>query len=196
MPTLSVAQQFAVLGEFYGRPLSDTVVRLYAMDLADLPLAAVTRALTELRRQPKRRSCPLPAEVREHVGRQQPGAGPEVAEQIAARISGSISRFGYTGASRARAFMGEVGWQACEELGGYVALCQRLKADDMQTFFAQSRELCRAILDQGPRPNQCRTALPEPEQKRLEGLVGRVLGAVDAQGDGHRLPAQRAAFGH
>ena len=175
-PVAAVAVAFAVAAEYFQRPVSDVVARMYAADVADLPSAAVLRAMQELRREPKRRTLPLPAEVRAQVMRHTQGNGPAVAEQVAARIAGAVSRFGYTGAARARQYMGEVGWEACEELGGYVALCQRLKADEMGTFFAQSREICRAILDRGPRQTEQRTALPEAQQKRLGGLVDRVLG--------------------
>lgn len=188
----SVAAAFAISASYYQRPITDDVARLYASDVSDLPDADVLHAMGALRREPRRRSCPLPAEVRVQVGRMTAGAGPAAAEQIAARISGAITRYGYPSPAKARQFMGETGWRACEELGGYIALCQRLQADEMGTFHAQARELCRALLD-APPPQECRTALPEGQQERLRGLVEQVTGALGAANHGQRVPAESSA---
>lgn len=189
---MNTAAAFALSASYYQRPISDDVARMYAGDVSDLPDADVLRALSVLRREPKRRSCPLPAEVRVQVGRMTAGAGPAAAEQIAARITGAVSKFGYNNGSKARAYMGETGWRACEELGGYVALCQRLQADEMPTFYAQARELCRALLD-APAPQQCRTALPQGQQERLRGLVEGVAGRLGAANHGQNVPGKQPA---
>lgn len=190
-----IAALFAVEAEYFQRPLSDLVARMYGGELADdgATPAAVHAALKTLRRDPKRRTCPLPSDVRVQMAKQNTSAGPAVAEQIAARLCGAITRYGWTNPGRARAYMGEAGWAACQELGGYIAICQRLRSDEMSSFYAQARELCRAILDAPPPAGECRAALPGPHDTRLQGLVESVAGALGGADDAARLPAKRPA---
>lgn len=168
---LSVMQAFVLSSHYYGRPISDEVAQLYQMDVDDLPAAEVIRALQVLRREPKRRTCPLPAEVRAKAEVQD---GAHSAEQVAARMAGAIARFGYTRPKEARAYIGEAGWAAAEEMGGWASICQRVTTAEIGTFTAQARELCRAHLDRPPVTHQDVVALPEQTQRRLQVLAGGI----------------------
>lgn len=52
---------------YYGQEVSDDVLRMYAEDLADLPLDAVRTALMVLRRDPKVTRFPLPGVIRAKI---------------------------------------------------------------------------------------------------------------------------------
>jgi hypothetical protein len=168
---VAVLQAFVMSSHYYGRPISDEVAAMYQYDVRDLPAADVVDALDALRREPKRRMCPLPAEVRALCERKEGGQMPE---QVAARIAGSISRFGYTRPKAARAYIGETGWRAIEDLGGWSGICSRITTAEMGTFTAQARELCRAHQDSPAMPRQDVTALPENTERRLMALVGGI----------------------
>lgn len=170
---LQVLQAFAITAAYYGRPISDDVAGMYQTDVQDLSATDVVHALSALRREPKRRHCPLPAEVRAHVERK---GGTRTAEQVAARMAGAIARFGYTRPAEARAFIGEAGWAAAEELGGWVSICQRVTTAEIGTFTAQARELCRAHLEQAPITHQDVPALTEGHKARLQVLAGGIGG--------------------
>jgi hypothetical protein len=76
------------------------------------------------RRNPNNRKAPLPAEIRELVA---PGEfiSTEVkAREIAARIVGAITQFGWNNGTEARLYIGPEGWSAVERQGGWMHLCQ------------------------------------------------------------------------
>ena len=171
-PTPSVVAAFCITAEYYGRPISDGVAQMYAHDVQDLDAQSVLNALSALRRDPKRRTCPLPAEVRAFLDR---GAGVPSAEQMAARIAGAVSTYGHTNTTRARAHLGEVAWAAVQDMGGWHALCRRLQSAEISTFTAQTRELCRVHIDRASMPSA--KALPtRADSGRLQGMLAGIGG--------------------
>lgn len=167
-----IAALFCITAAYYGRPLTDSVALLYAQDLSDLSVAQVKAALVRMRRDPRRRTCPLPAEVRE-VATADPNA--PTAEQIAARIAGAMRDFGQYRSADARARVGPVGWQAVQDLGGWASICRRVNASEIGVFQAQAREVCRAYLDQAYAAEAARPALAAaPQQPRLAGLTAQI----------------------
>lgn len=139
-----VKSEYVTLARYYRTILPNDLVQMYAEDLEDLPLDAVTQAMVKLRRQPGRRTLPLPADIREACA---PGAVTGRAQDIAGRIGEAISRFGYTHPQAAREYIGTVGWAVCERMGGWTHICNTLTADRMGTFHAQCREMARSLLD-------------------------------------------------
>lgn len=166
--TQRLVGEFACLGEYYRQPLSDQVCVFYAQDLCDLPYTSVVSALRRMRRDPKRRFVPMPAEIREAAT--PVGQGDEHAVDLAARIASAISKFGYPHAARAQAFIGPVGWDVVERLGGWQPLCQSLTTDKMQTFYAQTREMCRTALQQATHARDADT--PGLMDTQLTALLG------------------------
>lgn len=146
-----VAAEWLLLGEYYQAPLPELVVGMYVQDLSDLPEAAVIQAMRRLRMDPKQRRCPLPADVRARAQ----GPADDSAQELAARICGAIGSCGYTQPDAARRRIGPVGWQAVEQMGGWIQLCT-LKTSELGTFRAQCRELCAVLLaraqNNGPVP--------------------------------------------
>lgn len=68
------------------------------------------------------------------------------ANAIAARMFADIGRFGRNNTSGARAHIGEAGWWAVEQLGGWQTLCQDTHTEDRKTLTAQWRDLVRGRL--------------------------------------------------
>lgn len=128
---------------YYGQRLDDTVVEMYAEDLADLPLDAVRRALVEARRDPKQRTFPLPAVIRDKI---QPFDNADAdAKEAAGRIVAAVSRFGWNNVARAREYVGELGWAVVERQGGWETLCRTLTEDNIGQMQAQWRDLALSV---------------------------------------------------
>jgi hypothetical protein len=118
----AVKETIILTASYYNRQLSEQVLEMYIEDLADLDPTAVIAAYRAYRRNPKNLVFPLPAQIRALVA---PDVDPEsAAREIAARITGAITKFGWCNATEARAFIGEVGWGIVERQGGWMHLCQ------------------------------------------------------------------------
>lgn len=138
--------EYVFLAAYYQQRIDDGALNLYASDLNDLALGEVLDAMSRLRRQPGRRTYPLPSDIREAVAPQE-GSLLSQANDIAGRISAAIGRYGYTQADRAKSFVGDLGWLVICRMGGWRSLCNSLLSADMGTFRAQCRDLARAQLE-------------------------------------------------
>lgn len=155
-----VAKVFAGLSYYYHRQqLPDGVLALYVADVDDLPCARVLGALEALRRDPKRRAMPLPADVRQRVAPDPEQNHEAQANMIAGKIVAAVSRYGYMNAKGAREHLGEVAWRVIQAKGGWQNICGTLTASD-NSFYAQCRDLARSFLAMRQH---------EPEGPLLEG---------------------------
>lgn len=64
-------------------------------------------------------------------------------EEIAAKISGAIARFGHTNPEGARKFIGEIGWEIVQIEGGWSKLCGSTKEHQIPALKAQWRNLAQ-----------------------------------------------------
>lgn len=143
--TKLLTQTLAMYAAYYRIRLDDEVVRMYAEDLADLEFQTVRDALSKYRANPKNRTMPLPAMIREQLD---PEVDPEsAAREIAARIQAAIPKFGWPNGPDARKFIGEVGWGIVERQGGWAYICEHHGVTlDPMVFQAQVREQAKAAL--------------------------------------------------
>lgn len=140
---MNLRECIVMTGMYYEKALTEPLIEMYAGDLADLPEAAVVEAYQDYRRNPKNRTFPLPAQIREILA---PVVSDEAwARELVARIPQAVSRFGYSNGADARAFIGEHGWQVVKAQGGWSYLCENLGAGfDVMTFQAQAREFLKS----------------------------------------------------
>jgi hypothetical protein len=140
--TARLAQTFAMYAAYYRLKLDDEVLRMYAEDLVDLPLAPVIDALRAYRANPKNRVMPMPADVRAMLEPQLDDDA--MAREAASRVMAAISKFGYMRGTEAREWIGELGWLVVQRYGGWQRLCESLGSElDIGTFQAQARDLAK-----------------------------------------------------
>jgi hypothetical protein len=147
---IRVQREFAGLSMFFHKQkLDNDVLAMYWRDVSDLPCDAVLCALETLRREPKRRTMPLPADVRALVAprHETPDAA---ANKMAGDIVKAIGAYGYMRVAAAHEHLGDTAWRVVEAKGGWSNICQNLQVNDT-SFFAQCRELARAFIAEGPR---------------------------------------------
>jgi|GEM_PF-5036285 len=133
-----------------GQHLEDEVLLMYAEDLADLDVAACVDAYNRWRRNPKNRTFPLPAHIRELVNPEEFVSNESQAREIAGRVCGAVPKFGYANANAARLYIGPEGWSAVQRQGGWQYLCEQLGSNINPAIFqAQLRDLIEGSLHYG-----------------------------------------------
>lgn len=130
---------------YYGRQISDPVLAMYVEDLQDLNVGKVIRAYADWRRNPRNTAFPLPAQIR---GMVEPQVDPlHAAQEIAARITHAITKFGHPCGQEAREYIGPIGWAIVNRQGGWGHLCKYHGITIQPTAFqAQARDLAVSML--------------------------------------------------
>lgn len=147
---MQVKLKWVTLCAYYQKQLPDLVIEMYCQDVSDLDSKDVCSALDLWRRNPKNRTVPLPAQIREMI---RPEFVDEDSEsrEICSRIIESITKFGYPNGSDARNFIGEAGWTVVTSYGGWSHLCQNLGTKiSVDSFNAQARELLKSRIKSSP----------------------------------------------
>lgn len=124
---------------YYGRQLADDAIRMYVMDLQDLPYKQVVEAMKKYRMNTANRQLFLPAHIREIIF---PSLNSkDLARLTAARITEAISKFGWSNAEGAKAHIGDEGWKHVQRAGGWLYLCENMGLSlSPTTFLAQARD--------------------------------------------------------
>lgn len=131
-----VGTAIAFTAQYYGREFKKEVLAMMVSDLEDLSATAVLEALNAYRRDPKSKTFPLPAQIRDLIS---PEINPEAeARELLGRVKSAITQFGYMQGESARNYIGDTGWQIVRDAGGWLNLCNSdfLVNDSMQ---AQAR---------------------------------------------------------
>lgn len=140
---MTVKEVIAITFAYYnpGNVLDQTVLEIYAEDLADLNEQAVMLAYQTYRRDPNHTRFPLPAKIREIVTPENYISAEDKAAEVAARICGAVSNYGWNNGRGAEAYIGPVGWQVVQRQGGWSYICENLGVRiNPSTFQAQLRK--------------------------------------------------------
>ncbi len=144
-----IKKAIIMAAEYYGRQLSETVLAMYAEDLADLDPAKVCDGYVQYRRNPANKTFPLPATIRELVNPDEFVAVETQAREIAARIIGGIPKFGWANPKEAQAYIGHEGWALVARYGGWRHLCETTTAKQAPMIQAQMRDQLEGTLRYG-----------------------------------------------
>lgn len=129
----------------YGKDIEREVVRMMIDDLEGNLLESVVSALSAYRRNAKNKFPPTIADILALLA-------PQVddhtrAVEISSRVLEAVAKYGWNNSELARAFIGEVGWEAVKRYGGWMRVCENLgDTIDVTTFAAQIREVAKAQL--------------------------------------------------
>lgn len=170
---MTLKQVIAMTFSYYyrGQVCADDLVEMYAGDLADLDPQVCIQAYHSWRRNPANKQFPLPAQIREIINPQDYIAPEALAKEIAARVVGAVSRFGWNNPKDAEAFIGPDGWAAVQRSGGWANLCENLGVTIMPTTFqAQIRDQIETNLKYGT--DVINHAVSLPEKQRKHGGLG------------------------
>jgi len=134
-----VGTAIAYTAQYYGREFKKEVLAMMVSDLEDLSATAVLDTLNRYRKDPRSKTFPLPAQIRDMIS---PTVNHDAkAREIAGRIQHAITRFGYSNPQEAQNYIGEVGWDVIQSSGGWSYLCQNHGVNiDPGQFMAQTRD--------------------------------------------------------
>lgn len=145
-----LARTIKATATYYGRTLEPEVLSMMCDDLSDLDYGKCIDAYAAYRRNPKNRTFPLPAQIRELVAPEQFVSVETQAREISARIVGAIPKFGWCNARDAQAFIGPIGWDLVKRSGGWRFLCENVGHNmSATTLLAQLRDQLEGTLTYG-----------------------------------------------
>lgn len=142
----NISQLYAATCKAFDKTLEPEVLKMQVEDLSDLDYLQIVDALTAYRRDGKNIHWPRANKLRELIIPKQ--SKESLANEAASRIRKAISDFGWCNSTKARAYIGELGWAVVERAGGWQFLCENHGVDLNQlTFHAQARDLAKAIIE-------------------------------------------------
>ena len=158
------------LTAFFGVQTQKEILLMYCEKMQKYPVGAVLMALDKISDDPKinkHNLLPISSHVKKILE-------PEISErdeanEAASRIITAMGRFGSTGTTQAREYIGELGWHVVCLMGSWSRLCRDSLVENNGTLRAQLRDLAissqaRATVGQLDRP----PSLPESLVKKFE----------------------------
>lgn len=144
----TIAYTIALTARYYSHPIDREVIQMIVGDLEDLDFDAVQAAYRKYRLNGKNNRFPFAGQIRDLV---MPEPSEEVlARELTAKISEAVKRFGWTNATAAKEFIGDVGWSVVKSYGGWQSICEGLGLEfSVDTFNAQARELIKGRIKHG-----------------------------------------------
>lgn len=158
-----IAKKLIASWLMYGRELTYETAAFMIDNLADLPADKVLHAIDLYSRDPKNNMQPTVGKIRAIVT-------PEVDDRVqaveaAARVVGAVTKFGWAQGRAAREYIGELGWSAVEQSGGWSFICENLGVTlQVGTFQAQIRDICTAKLQRSKAGHFDAPALPQRDK--------------------------------
>lgn len=157
---------------YYGKTISDEVLRMYEYDLKDYDEELCLQILNSWRQEHK--TFPLPIEIINKIKELQKDPSLD-AGLIAARITGAVRKFGYANAKEAREFIGEHGWYLVTQKGGWTFICENLGMNlNITTFEAQNRNQLETLVKSYTHEEMQLMIGPDSKNKLLEN-AGNIL---------------------
>lgn len=132
------------LAEYYDKVPTAAQIEMYVQDLSSLTPQELIEAVKRYRNDPKNDRFPLPAKLKAMV--KPPELDEDLAKEAAARIVGAVAKIGPYETERAKAYIGELGWEVVVRQGGWESVCIALDYHNQGTLQAQWRELALSLI--------------------------------------------------
>ena len=133
---------------YFGKDFPKEQAVLYINTLLKLVPASLYDYLQGLDRYTKNggKTFPTPFMLKPYI-ENKPNAE-QLSHEIASRIRYAISEIGWSSPTKAKEFIGTVGWKIVERSGGWQYLCENhgVKLQPL-TYFAQCRDLAKNIIE-------------------------------------------------
>jgi hypothetical protein len=157
---------------YYNRQIEPEVLTMMCDDLADLDPSECIEAYGRFRRNPANRTFPLPAQIRELVNPEEFVSVEAKAREIAARIVGAISTYGWNNGRAAQLYVGPEGWAAVQRAGGWSYLCENVGVKiNPTTLQAQLRDQLEGSIRYGSAAIEHAIGVrPREERPQLESV--------------------------
>lgn len=139
-------QFWMAVAAYYKQQLNDITISMYAADVSHISIDELMELFSSYRKDPKNKFMPMPSAF---LAMLDPSLSIESsAELVAGRIHDAVVKFGWPSPEKARAYIGDVGWDIVRRRGGWQVVCENLGSEwDVGTFHAQSRNSAKASLE-------------------------------------------------
>ena len=163
----------------HGDKINDLMLTLQAEHLSQWPIEEVAAGATAYMADSKNSFFPRPVHsIMEYV---HPTVDKRaIAVAISAKIWACIGKYGYPGADRAKADIGEAGWEVVKQRGGWVSVCEESNTASPGIFQAQLRDLAESVITRsraGKLNDEIK--LPGPANERLKGLMDQATKRIE-----------------
>lgn len=117
---------------YYDATMNDMRLNLFVEELKNCPVDKLEQAFALFRKEPGRRTLPMPADVLSKANPQETPNSKAI--EAASRIIESVTRFGWTNADAAQHYIGSLGWRVVQGYGGWGQVCNLLNADNTSYY--------------------------------------------------------------
>lgn len=145
-----IAKMLLDMARFYAYELEERQLEMYVDALSGFPLEKVLGACRAYVKNPKNEKFPIPPHKVMIAYLPSEPDSRALSVEASSRVVAAVTKFGWNNGSRAKEYIGELGWLAVMRLGGWSHLCQNLGLSlNVTVIQAQVRDLCEATLKLG-----------------------------------------------
>ncbi|NDC55523.1 MAG: hypothetical protein EBZ69_01685 [Alphaproteobacteria bacterium] len=138
-----IVEVLELLAAYYRTQLTPMQFSMYAEDLSCLSRDELVKACQEYRKNPENKFFPLPSAL---IGIVRPvETDLDLGQDVSSKVIKAVSKFGSYRAEEAKKFIGEIGWECVQRMGGWKTFCSELTEDTKGIFNAQIRGLAQTI---------------------------------------------------
>ena len=139
----AIVEILEALAAYYRTQITPMQFAMYAEDLSCLSPDELVKACKEYRRNPANKFFPLPSALIAIVKPVETEL--DLGQDVASKVIGAVSKFGSYRSTEAREWIGQIGWECVQRMGGWSTICAELTEDNKGTFFAQIRGLAQTV---------------------------------------------------
>jgi hypothetical protein len=163
---------WAKVADYYEKQCTKVALTMYAQHSSEFSVDDLVSAFKKYIADPKHVYMPRPAQLIEYL---RPHLNPDAeAKQIAGRVVKAVSDHGWPNSSKARADIGEAGWNAVQAYGGWTYICENLGTSiSMGQFQAQIRDHAKAYIECGGRSYN-ENQIEGQGSAKLDGIVRKL----------------------
>lgn len=191
-----IAYELEAMSVYYSKQLNPQALSMMVSDLEDLPSDLVLMAIKKYRQDPRNKTFPLPAQIREIIYPRTDDRA--VAVELSRKLLKALNKHGwswehgyyhngkpYFEDDRGNVFpsfreavvseLGEVGWDIIESRGGWQNFSTMANEQEEGIYQAQLRDQIESVIkNKKAGLDVSKYSLPNPEVESVKALIGRM----------------------
>lgn len=174
---------FPVMAELTGRSFSTHAIIMMVDSLHDLDYDQVIKVLNDWGKTEK--TFPHPSDIRAKV---MPGIDDkDNALEVASTVIAAIGRFGYTNPKSAQIYIGPLGWEVVDRMGGWKHMCETCTHGNENTLRSQIRTFAETVSKRAKRGElDQRPGLPESQA--VKNIMNGTFKSIEHISDENEAP--------
>jgi len=167
-----ISNTLSAMAEIYGKTISTAAIIHMVESISDLDYMSVVQTLHDWSKTEK--SFPYPADIRAKIFPE--NSDKDDAQDVANFVISAVSKFGYTNPTKAKEYIGDLGWEVVSRMGGWKHLCETLTLENEGMLRAQIREYTFTVSKRAKRGElELKPELPQPNRNQVQKLIGETF---------------------